>query len=298
MFYLFLSVISGTLIFLIFRAFSTFQVNTLQAVVINYLVCVITGLIYQADTKIFNSTTIDQNWLWMSLLLGLFFIGSFYLAAYATQRIGISVVSVASKMSLIFPVIFSLFIWKIRVEDMTVLTYAGIALALPGVVLSSIKHSENKAYSGWHGLSLAILLFLVGGLVDTMINYANFRFINNTNEQVFPIIVFGAAGLFGVLTLIIKGKLPSMKSIGGGIILGIINYFSLLLVLKTLKIFHDNGAVFFPLFNIGIILLSTFLSILIFREKLSKINWAGLTLAIFALILISYNDITLYFSGW
>jgi len=297
MFYLFISVIGGTLIFLIFRAFSTFHVNTLQAVVINYIVCVITGLIYQADTKIFNNTEIGQFWLWMSLLLGLFFIISFYLAAYTTQRLGISVVSVASKMALIFPVIFSLFIWKIRVEEMSVFTYAGIFLALPGVLLSSFKHSKNKSYTKWQGLWLAILLFFTGGLVDTMINYANFRFINDTNEQAFPIIVFGAAGLFGVITLIIKGKQISAKSIAGGTLLGIINYFSLLLVLKTLNIFHNNGAVFFPLFNIGIILLSTFLSILIFREKLSRINWVGLTLAIFALILISYEDIVLYFLG-
>lgn len=297
MFYLFLSVISGTLILLIFRAFSTFQVNTLHAVVINYIVCVITGLIYQIDSGIFNSSVIDQSWLWMALLLGLFFISSFYFTAYATQRLGISVVSVASKMSLIFPVIFSLFIWKIRVEEMTAFTYAGIVLALPGVVLSSIKKSKNRAYSGWLGLSLAIVLFLVGGLVDTMINYANYRFIYDNNEQIFPIIVFGAAGLFGIITLIIKGELPSIKSITGGTLLGIVNYFSLYLVLKTLNIFHNNGAVFFPLFNIGIILLSTFLSIMIFREKLDRINWAGLTLAIFALILISYEDIIVYFSG-
>ncbi len=297
MFYLFLSVIGGTLIFLIFRSFSTFRVNTLQAIVVNYLVCVVTGLIYHADAGIFKNTGTDQNWLWMSLLLGLLFISSFYLAAYTTQRLGISVVSVASKMSLIFPVIFSLFIWKIRVEEMTVFTYTGILLALPGVVLSSIKHSGNRSYTGWQGLSLALLLFLVGGLIDTMINYTNYRFINEANERAFLIIVFGAAGFFGIVSLLIKGKQPSMKSIAGGVLLGIINYFSLFFVLKSLKIFHNNGAVFFPLFNIGIILLSTFLSILIFREKLSKINWAGLILAIFALILISYKDIMFYFSG-
>ncbi len=291
MFYLLLSVISGTLIFLIFRAFSTFRVNTLQAVIVNYIVCVITGLLYQADRTIFVNVKTDESWLWMSLLLGFLFITSFYLTAFATQKLGISVVSVASKMSLVFPVIFSLFIWKIRLEDMNFLVYTGIALALPAVVMSSFKDFTNKSYSGWYGLLLAIVLFFVGGLVDTMINYTNYRFVNESNTRVLPIIVFGAAGFFGIPTLLIKREKIKMKSMAGGLALGIVNYFSLILVLKTLKIFHDNGAVFFPLFNIGIILLSTSLSMLIFREKLNRINWAGLILAVLALFLISYNDI-------
>ena len=292
MFYLLLSVISGTLIFLIFRAFATFRVNTLQAVIINYIVCVITGVIYEADAAIFTSIKPAETWVWISLLLGFLFISSFYLTAFATQRLGISVVSVASKMSLVFPVIFSLFIWKIRLEDMNIFIYTGIVLAVPAVVLSSLKNFTNKSYAGWRGLMLAILLFFVGGLVDTMINYTNYHFINVSNSRAFPIIVFGAAGSFGILTLLVKGKRILWKSIAGGVLLGIVNYFSLVLVLKTLKIFHDNGALFFPLFNIGIILFSTFLSILIFREKLNKINWAGLFLAVLALLLISYNDIT------
>lgn len=297
MFYLLLSVISGALIFLIFRAFSTFRVHTLQAVVINYSICVVTGLFYQADPEIFANIKTDQSLLWMSLLLGFLFISSFYLTAFATQRLGISVVSVASKMSLIFPVIFSLFIWKIRLEDMNVFIYTGIILALPAVLLSSLKTYGNRSYTTWQGLSLAFVLFLVGGLVDTMINYANNRFVNETNERVFPIMIFGVAGIFGILTLLIQWKRLSFKSIAGGIILGIVNYFSLMLVLKTLKLFHNNGAIFFPLFNIGIILFSTFLSILIFREKLNRINWAGLFLAILALLLISYSDIVNYFNG-
>ncbi len=292
MFYLLLSVISGTLIFLIFRAFATFRVNTLQAVIINYIVCVITGVIYEADAAIFTSIKPVETWVWISLLLGFLFISSFYLTAFATQRLGISVVSVASKMSLVFPVIFSLFIWKIRLEDMNIFIYTGIVLSVPAVVLSSLKNFTNKSYAGWRGLMLAILLFFVGGLVDTMINYTNYHFINVSNSRAFPIIVFGAAGSFGILTLLVKGKRILWKSIAGGVLLGIVNYFSFVLVLKTLKIFHDNGALFFPLFNIGIILFSTFLSILIFREKLNKINWAGLFLAVLALLLISYNDIT------
>jgi drug/metabolite transporter (DMT)-like permease len=285
-------VIGGTLIFLIFRAFATFGVNTLQAVVINYIVCVITGVIYEADARIFTGIKATESWVWLSLLLGFLFISSFYLTAFATQRLGISVVSVASKMSLVFPVVFSLFIWKIRLEDMNIFTYTGITLAFPAVVLSSLKDFTHKSYAGWRGLFLAMILFLVGGLVDTMINYTNYRFISHSNSRAFPIIIFAAAGSFGILTLLVKGKRILWKSIAGGMILGIINYFSLILVLKTLKIFHDNGALFFPLFNIGIILFSTFLSILIFREKLKKINWAGLILAVLALLLISYNEIT------
>ena len=83
----------------------------------------------------------------------------------------------------------------------------------------------------------------------------------------------------------------------GGAGLGIINYFSLFLVLKALTAFDNNGAVFYPIYNVGIIMMSSFAAMLLFSERLSKTNFIGLALSVLALFLLSYQEVIAYFLG-
>ena len=119
---------------------------------------------------------------------------------------------------------------------------------------------------------------------------------NAENEKIFPIFLFAAAAFIGLIMFFFqKGKFQ-LKSLIGGIYLGIPNYFSLYFVLKALSAFENNGAVFFPIYNVGIIMLSSFTAMIIFKEKLSKINFLGLGLSVLALFLLSYQEIIEYFS--
>ena len=53
MIYLLFSILASTLIFIIFKSFDKFKINTLQAIVINYLVACIYGLAsYENEIKI------------------------------------------------------------------------------------------------------------------------------------------------------------------------------------------------------------------------------------------------------
>jgi multidrug transporter EmrE-like cation transporter len=66
-------------------------------------------------------------------------------------------------------------------------------------------------------------------------------------------------------------------------------------VLKALTFFQNNGAVFYPIYNVGIILLSSVLAMIFFGERLSRINYLGLILSILALFLLSHQEIIDYF---
>lgn len=69
--------------------------------------------------------------------------------------------------------------------------------------------------------------------------------------------------------------------------LGVPNYFSLYFLIKALQNKNLESATIFTLINIGVILLSTFFGILLFKEKLIKQNYLGIALAIIAVILVT-----------
>jgi len=57
---------------------------------------------------------------------------------------------------------------------------------------------------------------------------------------------------------------------------------------QALVITRMDSSVFFPLNNIGIVVLSTTLSVLIFKERLSKMNIAGILLSVLALVVLMW----------
>ena len=80
---------------------------------------------------------------------------------------------------------------------------------------------------------------------------------------------------------------PSKKDILWGVILGVPNYFSMYLFLKSLDKIPTSTA--FPVANMGVILGSTLLSVLLFKEQLSKRKLTALLFAVTAIILISFH---------
>ena len=100
-----LSVLFSSLIFVIFKLYSVYKVQTLFAIITNYVVACLTGLFfYQGDTALQDIP--EKSWFWGTLVLGILFILVFNLMAATAQKVGVSVASVATKMSLVIPVIF------------------------------------------------------------------------------------------------------------------------------------------------------------------------------------------------
>ena len=76
---------------------------------------------------------VDELWFYVALALGFLFIAIFNVMALTAQKNGLSVASVASKMSVIIPVLFGIIIYKESVGFYKIL---GIILALVAVVLA------------------------------------------------------------------------------------------------------------------------------------------------------------------
>ena len=289
--YLIATILLHVLIFIAFRSFSQYKMNTFQAVVSNYLVCVVTGslLISNGGGQAFSGVSLSTDWLPLAGLLGAMFVSTFYLMAMATQRLGMGIASIASQMSLIIPVMFSLFIFQINTERFTALNYAGIALALVAIFLATMQKGGNASRAG--GLTLVLMpisIFFMNGLITTFINYINLNFLSQAEEALFPIFAFGAAAIIGSVVIAVSRQRISLKSILGGIYLGIPNYFSIYFLLRALSAFDNNGAFLYPIFNIGVILGSSLAGLLLYRERLGRTNLLGLLLAIIALAMLAF----------
>lgn len=297
MFYLIAGIVANVLIFLAFRTFPIYKIDNLQAIVVNYFVCVITGLIFIDNLESLRSIDLTATWSWVAVFIGFLLVLGFYVATITAQQMGVSITSVASKMSMVFPILFSLLILKVDSKEFSIFNYLGMILAVLSIYLGSLR-SGSKEVMKLSKASMFLLpfgVFVAGGLIDIGINYSNHVLINVDNQEVFPIVLFGGAAIIGSFLLIFQKKKFERRSLIGGLYLGIFNFLSLYFVLKALTAFQNNGAVFYPIYNVGIILLSSILAIIIFREKLSKVNVVGLALSVLALFLLSYQEIIAYF---
>jgi len=285
MFDLALSICFSSLIFVIFKLYAVYKIDTVYAIITNYVVACIVGLFFYSG-DINPSEIASQPWFLGTLLLGFLFIVVFNLMAKTSQTVGVSVASVATKMSLVIPVIFGVLVYK---EELGIIKVLGILLALAAVYFASIKEKQISIKKS--SLILPILVFLGSGIIDTSIKYVQEVHIKENEFPLFSATVFAAAAMVGLVFIAIKTiKTPfklNLKNVLGGIALGIPNYFSIYYLLRALQNPLLNSASVFTINNVAIVMLSTLLGIILFKEQISPKNWGGIALAIISIILVA-----------
>ena len=228
---------------------------------------------------------ISFDWFPYTFVLGIILISVFNFMAITTQRNGLSVVAVASKMSLIIPIIFGVFVYH---ETLSVLKAIGMVLALIAVYLVTSKPNKSSAKGS---LLFPALVFFGSGIIDTSLKYIETSFVSEPDFPIFSATLFGAAALVGIISflyLAIRKKLNlKWKNIIAGIILGVANYFSIVYLIKALSYPKLDSSTLFTINNVSILLLSTLIGLLFFKEHLTRKNNLGILLAITGIILVS-----------
>lgn len=286
MIYLFLSIVCASLIFVLFRSFSNYRVDTFLAIVINYSAAAILGFLV-SDEPFNLSVLLAESWMLNALILGGSFIGSFYLMAITAQRLGASVASVANKMAVIVPVLFAFGLYN---DSITYPKVIGIILALFGLFWATKKEKINQTKRQW---LLPLSLFLVSGLLDTFVKHTQQQhFTEGSNTGLFIPTLFATAAIIGWgILLLNSNKIRTLKkaTLLGGLILGGVNLLSITFIFKALA--HENmeSSVVFPINNMGVVLFTSLFSYFIFKERLSKLNLAGLAICLAAIALIAWG---------
>lgn len=286
MIYLLLSILFNAVLFIIIKLFAKFNIDALQALVVNYFVAFGVGLFF-LDTSFSPQIIISQEWFKGSVLLGFIFISTFYVTTITSQRNGLSVASVASKMSVIIPIILGVFLYDETLGNVKIL---GIIIALIAVYFTSKKETGEIQQAS--NLVFPILVFIGAGTIDSSLKYLQTFHVPSNQIGLFSSVTFFCAFSVGILILVflsLKGKIKfAGRNILGGIALGLPNFFSLYYLVKMLEAKAFESATLFTIHNIAIVLVSTFVGILFFKERISMRNALGIGLALFALFLVTY----------
>lgn len=285
------SVLSSSAIYIVFKLFGKYKVTTLNALIVNYLTAFILGLVFQGNFSL-NAlrSVIDKEWFLGSMMLGAMFILVFNLMVITTQKGGMSVVSVASKMSVAIPVVFVIIYYN---ESLGFLKIIGIVLALVSVYMVSVRKKDGLSINMSYFI-YPILVFLGSGVVESSIKFLENTYVPEDEVSLFSASTFLFAFITGCMVFVVqklkKKSTFASKDIIGGIILGIPNYFSIYFFILALRIDSIDSSGIFIINNVSIVLCSTLLGILLFKEQMITKNWAGIGLAILSIVLITYTQ--------
>lgn len=280
----------SAILYVILKYFQVFKINNLQGLTFNYLTASSFAFFSNFEKNI-DCFKQCESFLHYGLGIGLLFIAVFYTAALTAQHAGITATSIAGKMSMVIPILFGIGYFG---DQLTPIRTLGIFTALAAVLLSTIKKKKTteEAHHGKLILLLPLLLFIGSGLVDTSIKLTEHFIINSENQDLFLTYLFGSAGLLGCIGSLYNRFTKQIKfewkNVLAGVILGITNYYSLVFLIRFLASPGLESSIGFAMTNVLVVIFSTLMGILLFKEKLSPMNQAGIALAITSIIILGY----------
>jgi drug/metabolite transporter (DMT)-like permease len=284
---LFASILSSTFIFVLFRLFPKYRIDTFQAIVFNYVTaCSLGFILYGHDLK--PAALEHADWFPFALLTGGLFISLFLLMGVSSQRNGVALTSVSVKMSMAMSVLLFMLAYH---EPLSGLKITGMLLAVAGVLLMSLPSGKQSAVQkplAW----MLICLFIGSGILDFLLNYVQQYHQQHLPSSLFSAIGFGIAGLLGLgflsVELLRQKRVFHWRNVVAGIVLGVPNYFSIYLLMLSYSTTGWSDSTVLAITNVAIVLLASLTGFLLFRENFHLRKLAGLTAAVLAILCLYF----------
>lgn len=285
MIHLTFSILSSTSILIIFKTLGTFKIKVFPVIIINYAMAFTLGLILSGERYSFSGFRFSQfPWIYFSMLIGVGLIAMFFIIALSTQKAGVSATTISSKISVIIPMLFSIFYFN---ETLNPVKAIGMVLAL--CALFCIVQKKQAAGFDKSYIHLPMILFIGMGLLDALVKFVQQEYLSNGETAGFTGASFFFAFTSGILICLFR-RVPvrqffNKKVFVAGIILGTCNFGSMFFLINALNSNIFASSILFGINSIAIVSLSIFAALVFFKEKLSPINWTGVVLSIASILL-------------
>lgn len=283
MLFLVLSIICSVSVGVIFKVARRHTISTGQVVGWNYVFALLLCYMFFDVTP--QVTHFTANWpVFVPLILLLPSV--FLMMALSICHVGIVLTDAAQRMSLFIPILAAALIFHEAFNQYKII---GLCIAFPALVLILSKKADKPAKE-WLYPALVLLGF---GLVDSL--FKQVALIKEPPYTTSLFILFCGAlsitiGAVMYEIIFLKKKLKLMN-FAYGMLVGIFNFGNILFYLKAHKAFAENPSTVFAAMNMGVIALGSLTGVLVFKEKLSLRNYAGIVLALVAIVFITLSQI-------
>ncbi|MGB4397971.1 MAG: EamA/RhaT family transporter [Daejeonella sp.] len=279
MIYIILSICCSVFVSVLLKLAKRYNIDTRQAIMWNYsMAALLTYLIYDPVWPAFEGSLFPAY-----IVLGILLPSLFLVLALSVRYTGIVKTDIAQRLSLFIPVLAAFFFFG---EAHSILKTAGIAFAFLAIICSvPWQKNDQNSRSYW---KYPMTVFVGMGVIDIL-----FKQIAKTDSIAFTtslfvvfILAFTVSALFLSYLFFVRKLKFTWINVVCGWILGVANFGNILFYLKAHQSLAEQPSLVFSAMNIGVIVLGSLVGVLVFKEKLTKLNYVGLVLAIFAIIFI------------
>ena len=296
-----LCIFVSTLMFSCFRLFPRFGVRLEDAIVINYIVAATMAIGMAGPTHVLSR--LPEPSTFAGAGMGLIFLYMFRKIGECTQKLGLGVVAIATKMSMVLPMI--VFIALDPADGFTWHKGGAILLAFPAVWLASTQSrkfrerqaemEQNRFADNALEWGLPVIVFLGSGLIDLGFGWFSSpaHMSSDADRLTFASIPFCMAAFIGLSRwTMMKRHAPRIDrpTLIGGILLGIINVGSLFFLLSAYQAMPLSRSAIVPMNNLGVVLATSLAGMAFFSERPTTRNLAGWSLAFTALVLLLQSE--------
>ncbi|KAF2329889.1 DMT family transporter [Flavobacterium daemonense] len=283
MLFLILSILCSVTVGVIFKLTRKYNPDPVQIITFNYVMALI--LCYFTFSPDIAEVHADAPWniyIAVGILLPIVFLFLFS----SIKHMGIVKTDAAQRLSLFIPIIAA---WLIFKEDFNSYKVIGLIIGFIALLFILKKQTENDQ-NKW---IYPAVVFLGFGIIDILFKQIALYVLLPYTTSLF--VVFGIS--LGISVLIVLYNLMSKKeklqpkNMLFGALVGIFNFGNILFYLKAHKAFSENPSTVFAGMNIGVIVLGSLVGLLFFKEKLSKINFIGVFLALIAIVFIVFSQL-------
>lgn len=283
MIYILLSISCSVTVAVLLKLAKRYKIHVLQAVLWNYLTAIILSYIFfRPDLKEMTGTPST-----LALSIGILLPVLFVILAASVQKIGIVKSDIAQRLSLFIPILASVYLFG---ENFTWLRVAGLGVGFLAIILTLSRKSTVKNDSGSY--IYPVLVFVGFGLIDVMFKkLALDKSIPYTSTlMIIFCISFVVAAFILVYVVLVKKRKVELINFFCGIVLGGFNFGNILFYMKAHRAMASNPSTVFAAMNMGVIILGSLIGITLFKEKVSKLNYIGITMALVAIFLITLSQ--------
>lgn len=283
MIYVLASAICSVLVSVLLKLARRFGLDVAQLVAWNYAAAVVLAILLLQPALAPLQAPVAP---WFALVgLGVLLPTIFLALGASVRHAGIVRSDVAQRLSLLLSLLAAFVLFDERLDAMKALGCALGLLALLGMVWHTQHGQDANGAAGWYW---PLLVFVGFGAIDVLFKrVAAVGVPLGTSLLAMFALALPVALALAVWQRLRGGARFTLRGALSGLLLGLLNFGNIFFYLRAHRALPQHPALVFASMNLGVVVLGALAGVLLFRERLSRLNVAALLLALLAIVLLT-----------